>query len=70
MPTTIKFGSSCTIEQFKGTCSVDSSTSLITITDMITTVLPNDSLIKLRVKSGTNPNGSFESGPWSVYSEI
>jgi hypothetical protein len=70
MPTSIKFGSSCTIELFKGTCSVDSSTSLVTITDMITTTLPNGSLIKLSVKSATNPNGSYESGPWSVYSEI
>ena len=70
MPTSIKFGSSCSLEQFKGTCSVDSAKSLITITDMTSTALPTDSLIKLVLKSATNPNGSYEAGSWFVATEV
>jgi hypothetical protein len=43
---------------------------LVTFTGITTVTIPNDSLIKMVLKSGTNPTGSRDCGPWAVYTEI
>jgi hypothetical protein len=65
MPQTLNFNGACSFDGLGGNCAIDAN-NLITITDMVTSDLAKNSLIKLVIKTASNPEGAREAGPYSV----
>jgi hypothetical protein len=55
---------------FGGDCAVDPQTNIVTVSDMINATLPDNTLVKMMIKQGTNPPGARESGSWSIKTQI